>query len=183
MTPSRCNRAASLQLGSRAARWPHLARAPGKISALHCCTASEHAYIYLITAKLIDNLAQHPGVPMAAPQAANLQALTRPQMFVGISTALAAPLAFVVEAFADAWGFPAAAMVTVLNADGSQSAVPASELSVGSQVRAATPWCRSGVHAQLFQPLHVCSMAFLCRAKANMEHAQHTEIGAYKNRC
>ncbi len=48
--------------------------------------------------------------------------------------ALSSPLLFVLEAFADAWGFPVAATLTMLNDDGSQASVAASALTTGSQV-------------------------------------------------
>ena len=67
-------------------------------------------------------------------------------LLAGVSTAHAAPLAVVVQAFADAWGFPAAAALTVLNIDGSQSSVLASELTVGSQAR--TPSIHAGKQQQ-----------------------------------
>jgi len=51
-----------------------------------------------------------------------------------VNVALSSPLLFVLEAFADAWGFPAAATLTVLNDDGSQAPVAASALTTGSQV-------------------------------------------------
>ena len=82
-----------------------------------------------------------------------------------------------VEAFADAWGFPAAAMLTVLNADGSQSAVPASELSVGSQARTCSPLVQIKSSCALPQPLHACSMTAAEQMQTRILRAQHTEYG------
>ena len=52
----------------------------------------------------------------------------------GVNVALSEPLSFVLEAFEDAWGFPADAMLTVLGKDGSQSSVAAINLAIGNQV-------------------------------------------------
>ena len=52
--------------------------------------------------------------------------------------ALSDPLSFVLEAFEDAWGFPAGAMLTVLS-NGSQSSVAAADLAVGDRVRSVDP--------------------------------------------
>jgi hypothetical protein len=120
---------------------------------------------------------------MAAPEAANLQALTTPRMFAGISTALAAPLSFVVEAFADAWGFPAAAMLTVLNADGSQSAVPASELSVGSQACACDPLVQVRSSCTALSATPRLQRRIAEQRQTWILHAQHTESGVWGNRC
>ena len=57
----------------------------------------------------------------------------------GVNVALSDPLSFVLEAFIDAWGFPADAMLTMLSKDGSQSSVAAIDLAVGSQVRSMHP--------------------------------------------
>lgn len=53
--------------------------------------------------------------------------------------ALSEPLSFVLEAFEDAWGFPADAILTVLSKDGSQSSVAAINLAVGNQVKSMGP--------------------------------------------
>ena len=57
----------------------------------------------------------------------------------GVNVVLSKPLAFVLEAFEDAWGFPAGAILTVLSKDGSQASVAAIDLAVGNQVQSMGP--------------------------------------------
>ena len=53
--------------------------------------------------------------------------------------ALSEPMSFVLEAFEDAWGFPADAVLTVLGKDGSQASVAAIDLAMGNQVQSMVP--------------------------------------------